>query len=147
MTSLTGRGHHALALSLPGGPWIDEVAFVDEHVAGLERPVLVGHALGGLLARGYASTHPNRLQGVVTVAAPPAADQAEPTVGFGVAGDELRIAIVCEGDDVVAYDAQQRAAREWRAQPASVPGGHEAHRRHPELVATLIINWVAPESA
>ena len=143
---LEGRGHRALALSLPGGRWDDEVTYDHEQVGGAEM-LLVGHALGGLLARAYASVHAGVLRGLATIATPPAAGQVDPSVEFDVPGDERRIAIICEGDEVVPYDDQRAAAAEWRAQPGSVPGGHDAHRRHPALVATLLINWLAPETA
>ena len=143
---LEGRGHTALALSLPGGRWIDEVAVVRDHVVDGET-LLVGFAAGGLLARGYATVHPDTAKGLATIGAP-SADTAgdDPSVAFDVPGNERRIAVICEGDDVVDYDEQKRAAYEWRAQPGSVPGGHEAHRKHPALVATLLINWLTPES-
>lgn len=143
---LEGRGHTALALRLPGGRWDDEVAFVHRHVVAPGETAVVGYGAGGLLARGYATVHPGTLKGVATVAAPAAPDDEPQSVGFDVPGREPRIAVICEGDDVVDYDEQKRAAYEWRAQPGSVPGGHEAHRRHPALVATLLINWLAPET-
>ncbi|HEX7196861.1 MAG TPA: alpha/beta fold hydrolase [Candidatus Limnocylindria bacterium] len=72
--------------------------------------------------------------------------RGEIVVGDGP-GDEPRLAIVCEGDEAIPYAEQQRAAADFRAPTASVPGGHSPHVRHPALVATLLINWLAPESA
>ena len=62
-------------------------------------------------------------------------------------GDEPRLAIVTENDDAVAIEEQKAAAADFRAPTASVPGGHSPHVRHPALVATLLINWLDPESA
>ena len=144
---LEGRGHTALALRLPGGRWDDEVAFVHGHVGSAGETIVVGFGAGGLLARGYATVHPDTLKGVGTIAAPAAPVDEPQSVAFDVPGSEPRIAVICEGDEVLDYDVQKRAAYEWRAQPGSVPGGHDAHRRHPALVATLLINWLAPETA
>ena len=144
---LEGRGHEALALSLPADRWVDDVAAVREHVRDGET-IVVGHGHSGLVARAYATAHPDTAKGIATIASPPAPDaETKAGLGFDVPGNELRIAVICEGDEVVDYDEQKRSAGEWRAQPGSVPGGHAAHRRHPALVSTLLINWLAPETA
>ena len=60
-------------------------------------------------------------------------------------GSEPRLAILAEDDAVVPGPEQERAAAHLRAPTAWVPGGHSPHVRHPALVATLLINWLAPE--
>ena len=64
--------------------------------------------------------------------------------GFGA---EPRVAIVCEDDAAVPYDEQLEAARQFHAPVASVPGGHSPHIRHPQLVATVLLNWLTPGGA
>lgn len=60
-------------------------------------------------------------------------------------GAEPRVAILAEDDAVVPGPEQERAAASLRAPTAWVPGGHSPHVRHPQLVATLLINWLTPE--
>lgn len=129
---LEGRGHRALAL-----PASQESALAESVVPGWS--ILVGFGAAGLAVRAFADRHPDTARGLGTIASP-----SDPRLV--VPGGELRVAIVCEGDVVVDYDEQRRAAFEWRAQPASVPGGHDARRAHPALVATLLVNWLAPEA-
>jgi hypothetical protein len=104
--------------------------------------VLVGYDAAGVAVRRFATAHPGAAFGLATIAAPPAV----PAEGAEVPGGEPRIAVICEDDDLVPYDDQKRAAYEWRAQPGSVPGGHSAHRKHPALVATLLLNWLTPDA-
>ena len=60
-------------------------------------------------------------------------------------GSEPRVAILAEDDAVVPGPDQERAAASFRAPTAWVPGGHSPHVRHPQLVATLLVNWLTPE--
>ncbi len=65
--------------------------------------------------------------------------EGEPT------GSEPRVAILAEDDAAVPGPEQERAAAALRAPTAWVPGGHSPHVRHPQLVATLLVNWLTPE--
>lgn len=60
-------------------------------------------------------------------------------------GSEPRVAILAEDDAAVPGPEQERAAALLRAPTAWVPGGHSPHVRHPQLVATLLVNWLTPE--
>ena len=60
-------------------------------------------------------------------------------------GSEPRVAILAEDDALVPAADQERAAAALRAPTAWVPGGHSPHVRHPQLVATLLVNWLTPE--
>jgi pimeloyl-ACP methyl ester carboxylesterase len=60
-------------------------------------------------------------------------------------GSEPRVAILAEDDAAVPAAEQVAAAALLRAATAWVPGGHSPHVRHPQLVATLLINWLTPE--
>lgn len=60
-------------------------------------------------------------------------------------GAEPRVAILAEDDALVPGPEQERAAASFRAPTAWVPGGHSPHVRHPQLVATLLVNWLTPE--
>lgn len=59
-------------------------------------------------------------------------------------GSEPRVAILAEDDALVPGADQQRMAASMQAPTAWVPGGHSPHVRHPELVATLLVNWLTP---
>lgn len=50
-------------------------SFMDQM--GLVRPLVVGHSMGGLIGSAFAVTHPDRVAGLVTVAAPPAWVESE----------------------------------------------------------------------
>ena len=60
-------------------------------------------------------------------------------------GSEPRVAILAEDDALVPGPLQEQAAAALRAPTAWVPGGHSPHVRHPQLVATLLVNWLTPE--
>lgn len=83
--SLTAAGYRTLALHLPGvggsrrrypqpptlQQFADEIAIVlrDAEVPAGDRVFLIGRALGNRVARMFATTHPQRVQGVVLLAA------------------------------------------------------------------------------
>ena len=78
-TPLFARGHRVVAVDLRGHGASDKPAqaytmraFVDDLVwlsgrLGLERPVVVGHSMGGAIATLFGSMHPQRTRGLVLV--------------------------------------------------------------------------------
>lgn len=81
LAPLLTRGYHVAALDLSGHGdsgrrpeylaelWASEILAVAEH-AGMGRPVLVGHSMGGLVSIITAAQHGDRLAGAVIVDAP-----------------------------------------------------------------------------
>lgn len=66
---LTGHGDSAHVGEYGVERWADEVVAVAEH-AGLVRPVVVGHSMGGWVAFAAAGRHPERVGGVVVLDSP-----------------------------------------------------------------------------
>ena len=61
--------------------FVDDLAWLIREL-GLERPVLIGHSMGGVIALNLAHEHPNLLRAIVMVDAPavPIPDSMQPTV-------------------------------------------------------------------
>ncbi len=64
--------------------WVEDVDHVRD-AAGAERPVLLGHSFGGMIAIEYALRYPERVAGVIVSATAPALDFAERAIGRAVA--------------------------------------------------------------
>ncbi len=84
MPGFAGTDAPPLEEGVPGSKtvWIDNAvaalgAYIDEQK--LDRPYVVGHALGGLVAMRYAIEHGERLAGVVTLDAVPAIPMGTPS--------------------------------------------------------------------
>lgn len=70
-TELEARGHRCHPLALRVGRWPDQVEAVARAVDDAGEPVVVvGHSLGGLLARAFATSHPGAAAGLATIGAP-----------------------------------------------------------------------------
>ena len=65
----------------------------------------------------------------------------------GGRGSEPRVSLVCTHDRAVPYADQLRAAKEFNAPTVDLPGGHSPHVSAPAAVASILINWLAPEAA
>lgn len=77
---LLARAHRVIAFDRPGygyssrpaGPWLDparQARLLHEALSqiGVERPVLVGHSLGGAIVLAYALNHPHATAGIVLI--------------------------------------------------------------------------------
>jgi pimeloyl-ACP methyl ester carboxylesterase len=69
------------------GGFVDDLAWLIREL-GLDRPVVIGHSMGGLIALNLAHEHPNLLRAIVTVDAPavPIPNSMQPTVTVLVEG-------------------------------------------------------------
>lgn len=65
----------------------------------------------------------------------------------GGRGAERRLAICCRADQAIPYAQQRKAAQALGAPAVDVPTAHSPHVTHPALIASLLVNWLAPESA
>lgn len=119
-TAALRAGHRVYAVTLPGfdgRPAVagDPLAQAADAVRALivahrlERPVLVGHSLGGTLALRLAATHPDLVGGVVTVDGLPVFPGTESVgaAGRGALAERFRERLT--GLSPAQFEAQQRA--------------------------------------
>jgi pimeloyl-ACP methyl ester carboxylesterase len=122
-----------------GPEWMDTIQdYVLHHDAllrelGVERPVLVGHSLGGWMAAEFAATYPERLAALVLICAAgfPFTDELEvpdffATVARG--GSALTQMLFYKPEAATAYLSPQ-------------PTPEEILRRYRELTSTARITW------
>jgi pimeloyl-ACP methyl ester carboxylesterase len=92
----------------------DDLAFLIDSLA-LDRPVVIGHSLGGLVVADYASRFPRQTRGVVVLDAPviPRPELVEDLVGWSdVIADDYLASVTATGDSLFGpYDDFERKQR------------------------------------
>jgi pimeloyl-ACP methyl ester carboxylesterase len=122
----TLQGYDALALDLPGhgntpeppsGWSTQEYAdWVAEVLAGLDRPVLVGHSFGGRVAVRLAAARPELVRGVVLTGVPllrPQTTAAKAPLGFRVAKRLNRLGVL--SDERMEAERRKRGSADYNA--------------------------------